>query len=539
MKFNYIYGLMTVLATGIVFTSCIDDDSTYGVPDSTPVLKVNGTQAGQETRPVEVNGYFGSEMVIVPRVEYNGDESKLSYEWGVFNSSVNSTGASDDGFEVVSTEREFHYNFSTGGTWTVRLKVTDGIVGFSQEYTALVNRTFEAGYCVISNTTDGSKGNLVFLKDMTPEETEQGVQPVVMENVLGVVCNSYKNEPVVDLKVLKLTYAYPATTVRICVSTSDYCYFLDPASFTEAASVRYADVIGGFKAKNLYGFSTVTRAYDPVSKRYVTIDAQNYIPYEDSSWKDKVYDAVFGGHYLSYGVENYDNYYVNRSPLAVYNSYFAYDENWNTVNLTSSSRDVEYEGKTLFDGETLVTAFMGETQIEHIETPYYDYDIENYPAYFITTDGSNYYCTSLSGLGSSSMDPVGCVSRVALRSGNAVPSVDSRLTPSNLYHRTYFYNGNHVYVMLFTDNDVVTPSPSQWALEYPAGEEITYIGVDAESTEGEEILIVATVNSVTGRGNVYFYDARDVRTDNPGAEPFKTYKNCADRISDIFYKGRY
>ena len=89
-----------------------------------------------------------------------------------------------------------------------------------------------------------------------------------------------------------------------------------------------------------------------------------------------------------------------------------------------------------------------------------------------------------------------------------------------------------------TDGINDLPSPSQWALEFPSDEEITFIDVDKTSVKNSETLIVATVNTSTGRGNIYFYDPRNVRTDNPGAKPSKSYLDCADRISSVFYKKR-
>ncbi len=53
---------------------------------------------------------------------------------------------------------------------------------------------------------------------------------------------------------------------------------------------------------------------------------------------------------------------------------------------------------------------------------------------------------------------------------------------------------------------------------------------------GSESLIVATVDNNTGRGNLYFYNVSDIRTDNPNPAPVATYPDCADRISYITYK---
>ena len=130
-------------------------------------------------------------------------------------------------------------------------------------------------------------------------------------------------------------------------------------------------------------------------------------------------------------------------------------------------------------------------------------------------------------------------SKVVGNSSSAVPATGSHFATSFKYKRSYYYADNHVYVMIEgTDGINTLPSPSQWALELPSNEEITFIGMDLTSVSGSEVLVVATADKATGRGSVYFYDPANVRTDNPGAAPTKTYKNCADRISQVVYKKR-
>ena len=163
MKFNKSYiSLCAISALALGFSSCIDDESTYGDISAVPSITVNtGVPAGET--PV-VNNYIGSETVITPAIRYDGT-APLSYEWSIQNLS------GDNSFEVVSTEPEFRYRFPVGGVWCVNLTVTDGTVGYTQEYEVNVNRPFENCYCLISNNAD-CVGNIVFLKDMTPEEIE-------------------------------------------------------------------------------------------------------------------------------------------------------------------------------------------------------------------------------------------------------------------------------------------------------------------------------------------------------------------------------
>ena len=77
------------------------------------------------------------------------------------------------------------------------------------------------------------------------------------------------------------------------------------------------------------------------------------------------------------------------------------------------------------------------------------------------------------------------------------------------------------------------PDKSQYAIQFAANEEITFLDTNLSTDE----LYVATYDKTTQRGNFYIYDCKDVRTDNAAAVKAKAeYKNCAGRISSVMYK---
>ena len=126
--------------------------------------------------------------------------------------------------------------------------------------------------------------------------------------------------------------------------------------------------------------------------------------------------------------------------------------------------------------------------------------------------------------------------KINTTASSAMPDMDSQIICSNTYHRSFFTKANQVFVMLKNENTYTFPSTSQAAVTFPSDEEITYMTISTQT--GSEELIIATANKNTGRGNLYFYDVKDVRTDNPDPAPKSTYLNCADRISYITYKPR-
>ena len=117
-------------------------------------------------------------------------------------------------------------------------------------------------------------------------------------------------------------------------------------------------------------------------------------------------------------------------------------------------------------------------------------------------------------------------------SATAVPAQGARIVPSAKQLRYYYAVDNAIYVLL-TSTDFALPDKSQYAVQFGANEEVTYIETNLSSDE----MYVATYDKTTQRGNFYIYDCKDVRTDNASAvKPKAEYKNCAGRISNVIYK---
>ena len=519
MKFNKIFTLAAVSALSLGFSACIDDESTYGTPSELPSLSV-ATGTDPDKIPV-VNNYHGSETVIDPKIEYTGT-NPLSYEW-----CIPSTSRAADGFEVISTEPVFRYTFPLGGTYQVILNVTDGEIGFSQEYEVNVNRTFESGYCVISNNGAG-EGRLVFLKDMTPEELEEGIEPIVFDDCIAFVLPEAPHEPMVGVQLIHPSWPMDAKA-RLMVSTSKRCYFLDPNTFALVSNIEYPS---DFNAEVLLPFSAECVALDSKAHRAVTIMSEDAIAVEETSWKNISYDGVAINTYEAYGNLNSEIAYITKNPASLSTRAYSYDTGAYVYSATTE----------LVNDEWIATG-VGQQKIEYVD--YGEWGIipqDVYTMYSLSRDKSNgdIIWSCFSGFSAYANGAPSLLGRkVVGNASSAIPAVDSNFAASDIYQRTYYYNGNHVYVMLEgTDGINDLPSPSQWALEYPSDEEITFIDVDKTSVKNSETLIVATVNTSTGRGNIYFYDPRNVRTDNPGAKPSKSYLDCADRISSVFYKKR-
>lgn len=523
---NILISLAVVSMFAAGMTSCIDDNSVYGGNDlATLTIKV----PGDADMPV-YNFNYGTECELTPDIQYNG-AGELTYEWSV--------GTYDNGvkgpLEFVSNEKTLRYFFPKGGAYYAHLVVTDGSVGVAKDFEISINRTFEQGFLIISNDKSNN-GNLAFIKDRTREELEAGEDAIILEKCLQRVNSGIDQASLVGAKHISWTdWSTRKTVNRLVVLTEDEALYLDPNTFVATASIKYGDIVPSFKGSAFFIDYTTPVVLDGKQKKYVSIDSSNFFGYESSTWKGQEFDAIMGHSYLSWGSMTTDNLYVTYSPLVIYCQAYdpvTWDYGWSaTTKLTDS------DGYPLFSNDEAIVIFFG----EGIQGTYG----LDYPAYVISknnTDGK-IYSTSLFDYGSYSFGfEMGDRKPVEMESESevALPETKSLVVASDMYNRTYYYNGNRLFVMLCENGGIKLPSMSQFAIEFPANEEITYMTINTEKTltnTGEE-LIIATADQSTGRGNVYFYDVRDVRTDNPNATPKAVYKNCADRINYICYKPR-
>lgn len=520
MKTKNIFPLLLGASMACALTACIDDDSTYG-GNPIPDLSVTTTETDPDKLP-EVNFNYGDECVITPQINYSGT-APLSYEWsvGTLNNGVKGE------LEFVSNEPVFRHSFKSGGSYYAHLNVTDGTVGIVQEYQVNVNRTFEQGYIIVSSDRDGY-GNLSFIKDLTAEDREQGITSIVLEHCVERVNEGVKKENIAGVTILRLSW--PTTLTRVVASYGSASYFLDPNTFTSISTIDHEKVIPGFNGTEIIG-GTDAIVRDAATNRYITLLGSDMLGVEksDNQYQGHGYDLTSFYSYYQWGIQNYEYYHANRSPLSV--SIVA------TYGYTNTD-DLTYEDAPLFDGHQYINLFVGESAQYEV---YYEewgwYPVSYYPGYVLSKCDGKYYFTHLRKETPYQAAPSIIVmgrSEIATDANTAIPDTDCAIAVSSTYHRIYYTCDNRVYVMLIDGDTVNWPARSRYALSFPSNEEITYMTIDTNTDQ----LIVATADKSTGRGSVYFYNAADVRTDSPNAEATAHYADCADRISYIIYKPR-
>lgn len=506
MKMNIHIIACALLLAGI--TACVDDESGIG-ENVIPELTISGNTEKMQV----LNFNLGTDCVIIPDISYKGGvEGNLTYTWsiGTYNNETKGD------LEVVGHDKNLTYFFTQGGAYYAHLNVTDGVVGCVMDYQININRTFEEGYVLVS-ADEADNGNVAFVKIMTPEEIENGVEQIYMEH-----CLEQMNEGVSEKglrNVVLGTVTWPATINRVIASVEDKCYFLDPNTFTIVSEIDYTEVYPNFKATNFVYDAYNPYAYDANMKKFVHLELQYMFGYEYKYYVGAAFDDFFLSTYSQWGSSTTKTLFANYEPAEVFefNAYAPY------YGLST------YFPSTLgmLADEELLTTFMGE-----------EMDPATYitPLYIMTRSKTNPNIASLyvKNGGTYVAPEYFSKQELELSDDTALPKAGTSFVSSPTYHRFFYAVDNNVYVML-TENKFALPKKSDWAISFPENEVVTYMSVNLSTEE----LYVATYDTTVKRGNFYIYNTSDVRADNQiSPAPKEAHRKCADKISSVLYKPR-
>lgn len=512
MKAKNIFSAWALAAVmAVSFVSCVSDDSELGdvTGGNLPTLKVAGAGA---TEMPKYNFYLGNECVITPEITYlNGNEGDLQYSWKIGTYANGIKGELTE----VSQERDLHYSFDKGGAYYAHLTVTDGKVGQAVDYQININRTFEEGYVLTSTNADG-KGNLTFVKILTPEEIAAGSGNVIMENFMEKMNEGVTEQGLVNSVIKTFYIDYPKQATRLCVTTEKSCFILDPNNMTVLTQINFDELYPGFRATHFMNDSYAPYAYDANMKKFAHIDLTYLFPYEKADFKMCKAEDFILNKYMSWGTPYEYTFYMDytNNKVAMYSAYASY------FGVDTYFPDTE----NLLDGQTLITAFYGDQPGSNYVTPTYIMSRDNASGDInLFTNSADSYYYIVSNFTRQTITPT---------ANTAVPGRGACLVVSAKQQRYYYYVDNGVYVLL-PKSAFALPEKSQAAIKFGASEEVTFLDTNFTTDE----LYVATYDKTTQRGSFYIYDCKDVRTDNGAAvQPKAAYKNCSGRISSIIYK---
>ena len=246
-------------------------------------------------------------------------------------------------------------------------------------------------------------------------------------------------------------------------------------------------------------------------KKFAHLNLKYMFPYEYTYFKGGEFDDYILYKYSSYGTETSRTFYMDYthnqvSIFTAYASFFGLDTFFPNAG-------------NLLNGQKLITAFSsGDGNTVYVMAKGNVAGSIN-----LWTNSNSYYTINEDEFTSQSFTPT---------SETAVPDQGARFVYSSKYDRYYYSLGNSIYVYL-NSNQFTLPNKNQFAVQYGADEEVTFMDINLSTDE----LYVATYNKTSKRGSFYIYDCKDVRTDNSSAvKPKKEYKDCCGKITYLMYK---
>ena len=172
-RIKYIWGILIVLCC---LQACYDDNSKLA---DQPIIEVNILPTAKDS----INIYFNNTLEIKADIESETDA--LTYQWdmGLYAEDPK-TGESTTVFKNISQEKDLSYVVRELGHYHLRQIVTSEDGSTIKYYHVFVYSQFEEGFTILERRPDG-KGGISFLKTLTPEEIEAGMEPSFMQNAFA------------------------------------------------------------------------------------------------------------------------------------------------------------------------------------------------------------------------------------------------------------------------------------------------------------------------------------------------------------------
>ncbi|MCL2561971.1 MAG: hypothetical protein FWE10_06615 [Rikenellaceae bacterium] len=224
------------IAAALLLGGCYADDST-GAYKTVESIEITGVP--RDT----INFYLGDEIRITPQIAGSG----LTYQWGMGRYTTNpNNGEITTIFEEISTEKDLVHKTAGLGHYYLRQVVAGNEVSVIKYYHVFVNSEFEEGHFVLGRREDGT-ASIAFMKTLTPEEEEQGLQPRFRQDLFEYV-NGYRMgvDPIICHKV--------HNSLFIACGESQRVYQIDAKSFQLQFMYDYSRYAADFVPLNLMAF---------------------------------------------------------------------------------------------------------------------------------------------------------------------------------------------------------------------------------------------------------------------------------------------
>lgn len=256
--------------------ACIEDEST--LPDK-PISEIT-ISADFDTLSID----FGMELVYEPQIEQTGDLD-LTYEWSY--SQIDKKG-NRDSLRFLSNERVLRHQFKKLGNYDLRLKVSNEHGSAFKKY-ALRVRAYDEGIFVLSKD-DAGKGRVSFMRSLSREELEEGMEETFNTDVFSSVNPGYALNDPVDVKKID-------SDIFLLSRGDNLVYRIDGQTFEMYNTTDFKEEYPGTQPSAIVSMDRSITAYLVWSKEgnCVKVDYQSDVAFKsDWSWgpTDKMYDRV-------------------------------------------------------------------------------------------------------------------------------------------------------------------------------------------------------------------------------------------------------
>ncbi|WP_430816370.1 hypothetical protein [Carboxylicivirga sp. RSCT41] len=490
--------LVFVFGINLIISGCFKDDTTFADKE-VPLIEMNADKT-------EFNIGIGDYVTIDPQASQTFGDQVLTFEWALLDNDV---------LEVISEEAVLNYQFIGLGTHHIRLKITNNDGGIIQNYTVNVVTPYQEGLIVLSTNEQG-KSDLSFLKTLTPEEEEEGLESAFETGVFSRINSAYTLSEAVDMDF---------TDERISITTRDNgtIWMLDSRTLTVIDEQAYANMFAGFSPLKMVG-------------------------------REHIRDGAIGD-------RQWNDNYILSSDGRVYGYSSSFNEVFETVRLESS---VNY---SIVHGHEY-NIFFGQEKEPAYYCRLYAADTENDVVYYLAESGYTGYNNSGALFGNAGIDIVNMVCKdtggsydnlfVVGRGKGAnssqvyvimlqysymskingyytyeqteALSIDENtdLKYNLKYNRVYYFNDNKVYQWYATENaEEPLPMPDDSVIDLDAGLEITCL----EYSDDYSLMYLGVNNPALGEmsGCLYVYDIQSMQL-------VEQYDGIAYKPTNVFYK---
>ena len=480
-----IHNIISFLVILLLFSSCYDDESSLA---SGKIAEIQVTSNVKDT----INLYLGDNISIQNQYSYTGDD--ITWQWSIGKYTENAVDKKiTTAFKEIGTEANLEYKTTEVGHYFLRLVTSNKYGSDIKYYHVFLNSEFEEGYLILGRREDG-KGSLAFMKTLTPEEVEQGLQPEFRQNLFAYTNGGDElGEGPVDCdKIYDKLYILCGKARKV--------YQLDAKSFQLVHEFDYTMYGNDFVPQDLISYDSrycseiySTSPNGGVAK--IQVADLEIFPYTDLPQNMKftrTYDRPneFSSKVIAFIDDVNSKVYASGFNAADFSfSYFpCYD---------------------YFDGREIIQVFFD------VDGNLIVYTINN-GKYYLTKIGS-----SLTSFETMALDVVyerECTTNVTLFNRNSVFEVND---PNSCL---FFGNQNLVYKWAYNQSEI----PSTPFITLPEGEVIKCMNQSADHKQ----LYIATYNSQRAglKGSLYIYNS------DTGKAIGKPYEGVADEPVKVMYK---